>query len=291
MYADYLVNNFMKDSNERKYTEEWLQYDRPQPMYDHSINKFYDSFYKTNPVHNSSLDEDFKIKIKEWLSNHTLSSFKNIENYKRIDIIHGCTQFIDDLYQRCGNLMIFENDYKYHWRLNPSIKYTTIDTIEKGKELLIAMPFPYFGDKHPQMSEILDTCYEKDVPVHLDCAWISCIRDLDFDFGHPAIKTFGVSLSKGGLGGNRIGARFSKDTPAGAITIMNDFNMNSQSLVSMGISFMENFGTEYFWKKYEKEYYKVCSDFNLVPTKAIHLAKTFEGRPVGVRPLLRCLKN
>lgn len=280
----------MKDSKERQYSADWLQTSRPQPMYDNSINMFYDNFYKKNPVHNSNLDDEFKNKIKEWLKNHTLSEFKNIDMYNRIDVIHGCTHFIDDLYQRCGQLMIFDNDYKYHWRLNNDLKFTSIDTIEEGKELLIAMPFPYFGDKHPQMSEILDICLEKNVPVHLDCAWISCIRDLEFDFGHSAIKTFAISLSKGGLGGNRIGARFAKQTPIGAITIMNDFNMNSQSLVSMGISFMETFGSEYFWKKYEKEYYQTCKDFNLEPTKAIHLARK-DKSPVGIRPLLRALKG
>ena len=127
--------------------------------------------------------------------------------------------------------------------------------------------------------------------VHIDGAWISCIKDITFDFSHPAIESFCVSLSKGGMGGNRIGLRFSRDTPTGPISIMNDFNMNSQSLVSMGIHFMNHFGPEYFWKTYEKEYAQVCKDFNLVPTKAIHLAKTTDGKPVGVRPLLRCLKN
>jgi len=280
----------MKDSKERKYSEEWLQHERPQPMYDNNINKFYDNFYKSNPVHNSSLDQEFKEKFLNWLKNHSYSKFYGIDSFKRVDIINGCTQFIDDLYQRCGNVQIFENDYKYHWRLNPSIKYTTIDTLDPAKELLIAMPFPYFGDVHPQMSEILDKCHDMSIPVHLDGAWVSCIRDIEFNFDHPAIKTVGISLSKGGLGGNRIGIRLSKDTPQGAITIMNDFNMNSQALVSMGIEFIETFGPEYFWKTYEKEYYQICKDFNLTPTKAIHLARK-DGSPVGIRPLLRALKS
>ena len=279
----------MRDSTNRKYTKEWLQHTRPQPMYDKKINELYDGFYKQNPVHTHNLDELFKEKFDEYMKNHKLSVFFGLENFKHRDIINGCTQYIDDLYQRCGSLQIFENDYKYHWRLNNDIKYTTIETLDPNKELLISMPFPFYGDVHPDMEQILDSAHNKNISVHIDGAWISCIRHISFDFNHPAIKTVGISLSKGGLGGNRIGLRYAREKPSGAITLMNEFNMNSQALVSMGIKFINHIGPEYFWDKYKEKYEKVCKDFDLYPTKAIHLAKTKEGKPVGVRPLLRAL--
>jgi hypothetical protein len=150
------------------------------------------------------------------------------------------------------------------------------------------MPFPAHGDVHPLMYTILDRCYQLDIPVHLDGAWITCSRDITFNFDHPAIETFAVSLSKGGMGNDRIGVRFSRNRPRGAITIMNDFNMNCRSLAYAGLQFMRDLGPEYFWKKYEARYYKVCEDFNLIPIKTIHVAKTQDGNIVGVRPLLRC---
>jgi len=280
----------MRDSVKREYLKEWLQYDRPQPMYSNDINKFYDNFYQHNPVHTTDLDQKFKDAFIQWLNDHKFSTFKGLNAFPRHDIINGCTQFIDDLYQRCGTLQTFENDYKYHWRLNNDIKYTTIDTLDPNKELLISMPFPFYGDIHPDMSEILDKCADLKIPVHIDGAWISCIRDIVFDFDHPAIQTIGISLSKGGMGGNRIGVRFARKTPEGAVTIMNDFNMNSQALVSMGIKFMEELGPEYFWNVYKDAYDQILKDFNLQPTKAIHLAKQNE-KPVGVRPLLRYLRK
>jgi hypothetical protein len=280
----------MRDSTNREYTKEWLQHDRPQPMYSNDINKFYDNFYQRNPVHDSDLDQKFKDTFVQWLRDHKYSTFAGLDAFPRLDIINGCTQFIDDLYQRCGTLQTFENDYKYHWRLNNDIVYATVDTLDPTKELLIAMPFPFYGDVHPDMQEILNAAHEKNIPVHIDGAWISCIRDIEFNFDHPAIQTVGISLSKGGMGGNRIGLRFARKTPEGAVTIMNDFNMNSQALVSMGIKFMEDLGPEYFWTKYETDYAKVCKDFGLEPTKAIHLASK-DGKPIGVRPLLRCLQK
>jgi hypothetical protein len=280
----------MRDSVNREYNEQWLQQDRPQPMYSSDINKFYDKFYQHNPVHTPDLDQQFKDTFVKWLGNHKYSSFTGLDAFKHKDIINGCTQFIDDLYQRCGTLQTFENDYKYHWRLNNDIVYATTDTLDPNKELLISMPFPFYGDVHPDMKEILNAAHEKNIPVHIDGAWISCIRDIEFDFDHPAIQTVGISLSKGGMGGNRIGLRFARKRPKGAVTIMNDFNMNSQALVSMGIKFMEELGPEYFWTQYKDHYAKVCQDFDLQPTKAIHLASK-DGKPVGVRPLLRCLQK
>lgn len=276
----------MRDSKNRQYSREWLQYERPQPMYDNDINKLYDSFYQNNPVHTHNLDDIFKDKFAQFMRDHKLSNFKGLDKFEHRDIIIGCTQFIDDLYQRCGTLQIVENDYKYHWRLNPDLQPTTLDNLDPNKELLISMPFPYFGDVHPNMQEILDKCYEIGIPVHIDSAWIGCIRDIDFDYDHPAIQTIGISLSKGGLGGNRIGMRYARKRPEGSVTIMNNFNMNNQALVSMGIHFIDNIGPEHFWNKYGDKYYQVCKDFNLTSTKAIHLAKE-NGKPVGVRPLLR----
>jgi len=283
----------MRDNPNRQYTKEWLQQDRPQPMYDNTINRFYDSFYKENPIHTKDLEDQFKQTFLEWLDQHTLNTLSGYRAFPRLDITHGCTQFIDDLYQRCGRdgIMTFENDYKYHWRLNPNIKYTTLNNLWPNKELLISMPFPFCGDIHPLMDNILDRCYELKIPVHIDGAWLSCSNGIEFNFDHPAVSTFCISLSKGGMGGNRIGLRFAREVPNGAVTIMNDFAMNSQALVSMGIKFMKHFGPEYFWKQYGEHYDKICRDFDLLPTKAIHLARTQGGQPVGIRPLLRYLSG
>ena len=278
----------MRDGANREYKREWLQYERQQPMYDESINDFYADVFRESPVHQGTLDDAFKKTFVEWLKNHKYSTFDGIDAFPVRHVIQGCTHFIDDLYQRCGDIQTFEKDYKYHWRLNNNIKYATIDNLDSNKELLIAMPFPYYGDVHPGMYDILNKCYDLGIPVHVDSAWISCIRDIEFNFNHPAIQTFGISLSKAGIGGNRIGIRFARKEPEGSITIINNFNMNQQPLMYIGICFMEKFGPEYFWSKYEKKYFKVCEDFNLKPTKTVHLALD-NGKPVGVRSLLRAL--
>jgi hypothetical protein len=100
----------MRDSVSRQYTSEWLQHDRPQPMYDISINKLYDNIFKENPIYNDNLIVDFKTEFRRFLENHSLSKFTGIDAFPHTDICVGCTQFIDDIYQRIGtnNVMIFE---------------------------------------------------------------------------------------------------------------------------------------------------------------------------------------
>ena len=90
----------MRDSPERQYTREWLQYERQQPMYDESINEFYENVFKESPVHKGLLDEEFILTFERWLLDHQYSSFTGIHAFPVRHIIQGCTQFIDDLYQR-----------------------------------------------------------------------------------------------------------------------------------------------------------------------------------------------
>jgi hypothetical protein len=281
----------MRDSENRQYTEEWLQVSRPQPMYDSSLDSFYEEFYSKPIPTNDQLAFEFMNKFDLWLYNSFKNDLQGLTAFPKRDVIYGVTQYIDDLYQRLGNkLRSIKHDYKYHWRLNQDIEYFNPDNVidHVGKELIISMPFPQIGDIHPRMNDILDQCDRFGIPVHIDGAWIGSVKDITFNFDHPAIKTIGFSLSKAGMGSNRVGVRYSRETPKGAVTLMNEFNMQQQSLLAIGIGYLDNFPPDYFWNKYEDKYNKILKDFNLQPTKSIHLALR-DGQPVGVRPLLRCL--
>jgi hypothetical protein len=153
------------------------------------------------------------------------------------------------------------------------------------------MPFPSIGAPHQDMEEILRECKIKNIAVHIDGAWISCCRDIDFDFSHDSIRSVGVSLSKGlGLGWNRIGLRWTRQPKPDSVTIMNDFHMNNRALSMIGLHFIRNFTTDYLWNTHGDRYYKVCKDFNLQPTNSVYLALQ-EGVPVGVSPLIRYLED
>jgi len=140
---------------------------------------------------------------------------------------------------------------------------------------------------HDKMKEILDEARDKGISVHVDGAWFTCCRGIDFDVSHPSIESVAISLSKGlGLGWNRIGLRWTKNTNADAITIMNDFNMNLRAPAMIGLYFIRNLPPDYLWNTYSDTYYKICKDFDLTPTKSIYLALQ-NNQPVGLSPLIR----
>ena len=272
------------------YEAQYLEVDRPQPLSDSIIEAL------QQDVLNGHLDKDvtdqvyinFKQEMTAWLFQSTNNTLTGFDNFDRVDIINGCTQFIDSLYMQCRPQYI-TGYYRYHQRLG------NWDT-QPGKlqhyiPLVIALPFPSTGAVHLQMKEILDECLQKEIAVHIDGAWITCCRDVLFDLGHPAIRSVGISLSKGlGLGWNRIGLRWTKSTLADSITIMNDFNMNLRAPVMIGLHFLRNLPPDYLWDRYGDSYYKVCKDFGLAPTNSIYLALK-DGQPVGVSPLIRYLNE
>jgi hypothetical protein len=187
-----------------------------------------------------------------------------------------------------GPVQVLRDDYRYHERLG--LAYVKdVGSLIPDIPLIIAMPFPSIGAPHRDIEEVLHECKIKNIAVHIDGAWVSCCRDITFDFSNDVIRSVGISLSKGlGLGWNRIGLRWTKDTNADAITIMNDFHMNNRALVKIGLHFIRHLPSDYLWLTHSDHYYKVCRDFNLLPTHSIHLAIR-NGQPVGISPLIRYL--
>lgn len=269
------------------YSTEFLEVERPQPLSDKVIEQL------IQDVLSGALDKDitdrvysnFKSEMTPWLFKSKLNTLTGFDNFDRVDIINGCTQFIDNLYMQ-GPVQVLRGDYRYHERLG--LAYVKdVGSLIPDIPLIVAMPFPSIGAPHRDMEEILNECKIKKIAVHIDGAWVSCCRNITFDLGHDAIRSVGISLSKGlGLGWNRIGLRWIKDTKPDSITIMNDFNMNLRATSMIGLHFLRNLPSDYLWNTYGDIYYKVCKDFDLTPTNAIYLALQ-NNQPVGVSPLIR----
>ena len=271
------------------YDEKRLQIERPGPLSDKKIESI------INDVLSGKLDNDisdtvyenFKKEMEQWIISSPFNTLTGLDSFTRKDIINGCTQFIDNIYMQ-GPVQVLRDDYRYHERLG--LAYVKdVGSLIPDIPLIIAMPFPSIGAPHRDIEEVLHECKIKNIAVHIDGAWVSCCRDITFDFSNDVIRSVGISLSKGlGLGWNRIGLRWTKDTNADAITIMNDFHMNNRALVKIGLHFIRHLPSDYLWLTHSDHYYKVCRDFNLLPTHSIHLAIR-NGQPVGISPLIRYL--
>lgn len=268
------------------YTSAWLESERPQPLSDLAIEQLIQDVLlgKLDKDITDQVYTNFKKEMTDWLLASKINSIVGLDTFTRIDILNGCTQFIDNIYMN-GSVQVLAGDYKYHARLGNW--FTHPGFLNEGKQLIIAWPFPSTGNTHVQMKEILDEAKDKDISVHIDGAWLTCCRDIDFDVSHPAIKSVAVSLSKGlGLGWNRVGLRWTKDTNPDSVSIMNDYHMNLRAPVMIGLHFIRNLPPDYLWNTYGDHYYKICKDFDLVPTKSIHLALQ-NNQPMGLSPLIR----
>ena len=274
-----------------EYSIDYLEVERPSPLSDLKIEQLIQDVLsgKLDSDITDSVYTNFKHEATNWIFNSKLNHLTGFDEFNRVDIINGCTQFIDDLYMQ-GPVQVLRNDYRYHERLG--LAYVKdVGLLIPDIPLIIAMPFPSIGAPHQDMEEVLHECKIKNIAVHIDGAWLSCCRDITFDFNHDAIRSVGISLSKGlGLGWNRIGLRWTRQTKADSVTIMNDFHMNNRALVMIGLHFLRNLEPDYLWNKHGDNYYKVCADFALTPTQSIYLALR-DGRPVGISPLLRYLEN
>jgi len=271
------------------YDKKWLETVQPKPLSDKKIENLYLEILNGNLKKDISdnVYTDFIKETEKWIFNTTLNQLSNINSFFRKDVINGCTQFIDTIYMN-GPVQTLIGDYRYHERLDLHKSVEPRKLIPKIP-LIVAMPFPQIGKCHENMEEILNECLEKEIEVHIDGAWVTCCKDIIFDFNHPSIQSVGISLSKGlGLGWNRIGLRWTKSNKPDAITIMNDFHMNLRATAMIGLHFVKEFPSDYLWTEYSKHYYKVCNDFDLEPTKSIHLAK-LNNNPVGISPLIRYL--
>ena len=271
------------------YSPKFLQVERPKPLSDRHIESEIQKILHGNWDHDitDQVYTDFKQECEEWIFNSKLNNLKGIDTFTRKDVIIGCTQFIDNLYMQ-GPVQVLRGDYRYHERLG--LAYVKdVGSLIPDIPLIIAMPFPSIGASHQDMEEILHECKIKNIAVHIDGAWISCCRDVTFDFNHDVIRSVGISLSKGlGLGWNRIGLRWTRQTKADSVTIMNDFNMNCRVLSKIGLHFIRKFSTDYLWNTYGELNAQVCKDFGLTPTHSIYLALK-NGEPVGIAPLIRHL--
>lgn len=259
------------------YSKNQLSVGKLPPLKDSLFDTFRQNIISNNSLYQgTNLYNTFIETSQEYFLSSKINLLSGLDSMASTDIILGCHHFIDNLILKHGldNLQIFEHDYKYYSRLNPTITYAKVGELVSEKPVIIATPFPGALGLHSDWSKILDECDHKKIPVHIDGAWLGSAKDIHLDLTRPCIQSIGISLSKGlGLGWNRIGVRWSKtEDQTDSITIMNKFNMIPEVVVRIGISALNTVPVDYLWNKYEKQYQQICRELFLRPTNIIHAA-------------------
>lgn len=271
-----------------------LNFKRARPMMLKRFNKFKRSLTLENfPADTKGYNSVFLSKIDEWINSHVRCRYLGLDTFQQRDSIIGTTHQIDELHYLHGdNIAVFKGEYKYHRRLtNDGVKQIEhYGELKTGDVFVVSMPSCITTNGHVDFDKCLDHCLEHNIPVHIDGAWFGCCRNFELDVTHPAIVSVSVSLSKSlGLGNQRCGIRYTRETTPGPIHIMNYFGYHGAGDQWFGAQFMEKFGPDYLWNNFEHLYDKVCNDFNLIPGDAIHVAFDQNGHHIGVRTPLRFL--
>ena len=247
------------------------------PIEDEKIKNLKKRFF-SDPQKIVSRNE-FIEQADNWFMATKLNQLHNVDQFPNKDIIIGCTQFIESLaLKNKWNIQILPRDYAYYAVMGK--RPTEIGSLEPEVPLIVSIPNYYYGPR-PKWNQILEECENKNIDVHIDCAWITVSKDINLDFGHPNIKSFGMSLSKYIGSWNRIGLRYSKQKSMDSITMFNAQQKYNDALISCGSLVMDNIERDYGWNTYGEKYKKICKDNNLQETNFFYVAKK-DGECVSV---------
>lgn len=256
------------------------------PIVDYRMKCLRESWYHGS--HAQKTYKEFTQKAYEWFSSSRVNDLQGWSSLPCIDVIMGCTHYIESFALRHGwhGFQILKNEYAYYTLMGKH--GIDIDQLEANKPLIITLPHWQFCDLRPEWADLLKVCEQKNIDIHIDMAWIITAKDISIDFSHPCIKSVGMSLSKLELQWSRMGLRFSRQKTMDSITIFNDYYQNTNTaLTSIGVYWIDNFDRDYLWNTYGEDHQNLCRALNLVPTKIIHVVKDpVNNKSLGIGPSL-----
>lgn len=223
----------------------------------------------------------------EWFRSTHRNDLIGWNQFPCVDVILGCTHFIESLLIKShGCVQVLSEEYAYYGLIG--LHGTPVGQLKPGVPLLISLPNWKYADLRPEWEAVLRECEQKKIDIHIDMAWLVVSRDISIDLTHPCIKSFAMSLSKYGMEWNRIGLRWSRQRTMDPITMFNRYQgIPNSALTSCGAYIMQNLPREYAWDTYGERHQMVCQEYNLLPTKAIHVAHSLDRTQVwGIADLL-----
>ena len=218
--------------------------------------------------------DEYIAVAQEWFRSTRLNNLTGWDAFPCVDSTMGCTHFIESVAGKHGwkNIQVLPDEYSYYSRMG--LGATQPGNLRSDVPLMLSLPNHRYTDVRPDWPDVLAECEAKNIDIHIDCAWLTCSRDITLNFDHPRIQSFAMSMSKYSLEWNRIGLRWTRKRYIDSITMFNHLYSGrvNLSLMSCGVYMMQNIPRDYAWNTYGELHHKICNDLNLLPTKAIHVA-------------------
>ena len=254
------------------------------PIEDNYLTEVRKNFFSSNQKQVSA--ERFIGEANEWFQSTKLNTLSGWDKFHHIDIMLGCTHFIESTCLRYGwNIQHLPNEYLYY-TLNGK-KATQIDELQENVPLIISLPTWQYCDIHPEWDKVLKICEERNIKIHIDGAWFQSARNIEFDFDHPNIQSFGMSIGKGiDLQWNRIGLRWSRQKSIDSITLMNQYNQIHHTAITCGSYIMNNVEKDYAWNKYGDANRKIADRNSLKQTNSCHVIKDKDNNLWGIGKII-----
>lgn len=251
------------------------------PCHDKTILDLRKNFFTQS--HKEVGKKDFISKAQQWFLDSKNNDIIGIKNLPAVDIIMGCTQFIESLALKYSwNIQVLPEDYGYYNVMGKPP--TQVGDLAPGVPLIVSIPNWKHGQR-PEWQDVLKECEEKDIDIHIDGAWLPVAKGITIDLSHPNIKSFATSISKYIGTWNRIGLRWCKQRSMDTVTMFNVQDKFNHTLTTCGNYVMDNIHVDYGWDTYGEKYYKICEENNLQHTNYYYVAKQ-KGELVSVSDIL-----
>lgn len=236
--------------------------------------------HKPWPVHRS---KDFIPMAVEWFSSTKLNNLTGWEEFPCTDVIMGCTHYIESFILKYGwsGFQILPYEYSYYGLMGKH--GTEPGNLTPNVPLIVSLPSYQHADIRPGWQDILVECEQKNIDIHIDFAWLTTAKDIEFDLAHPCIKSFAMSMSKYNLHWNRIGIRWCRQRTMDSVTIFNHYydDVNS-GITTCGAFMVKHIPRDYMWDNYRQHHHDLCQQLNLRPTNIIHVALDQKSNPIGI---------
>ena len=230
--------------------------------------------------------ETFKHIANDWFKSSKLNNLGGWQKFPKIDITLGCTHYIESTCLKYGwNIQHLPNEYSYY-SINGK-KPIEVDDLQENVPLIVSVPTWQSCSIRHDWDKVLRIAEQRNIKIHVDGAWFQSARHIEFDFDHPSIQDFGMSIGKGiDVGWNRIGLRWSRQKSVDSITIMNQFDQIHHTAITCGAFLMDHIEKDYAWNKYSEANKKIADELGLHQTSSCHVLRDDNNKLWGIGKII-----
>jgi len=257
------------------------------PIKDEHLSNLKQAWY--NDQQQPIKHEDFIRKASDWFKSTKINNLQGWDKFPCVDVIMGCTHFIESNASKHNwNIQVLEKEYAYYAIMGK--KHTEPGNLQPGLPLLVSLPNFFYGNR-PDWDDVLKECEQKNIDIHVDCAWVTAAKGFDFDFDHPNIKSFAMSMSKYNFTWNRIGLRWSRQRTMDSCSLISAQKKYNELTTACGSYMMDHVSRDYGWEKYGNAVDEICKKLDLFPTMFFYVLKDKDNVLYSIGNLLGKVKQ